>query len=80
MITIMTTIAITEFKSKCLAIMRDVEEQHEAVSVEKRGKVIAQIIPVSSPHSGGYGCMSGSVTINGDITEPIEDEWEAMSE
>jgi antitoxin (DNA-binding transcriptional repressor) of toxin-antitoxin stability system len=73
----MITIPITEFKAKCLSLFRDVESQHEAIAIEKRGKIIAQIIPVSNSANGGYGCMKDTVMIKGDITAPIDAEWEA---
>ena len=78
--TIMNAIPITEFKSKCLAYIREVEEHHESISIEKRGHVIAQIIPVPKSSNGGYGCMSGTAVLKDDITESIDEEWGVMGE
>ena len=73
----MNKIPITEFKAKCLSVFREVEEHHESVSIEKRGKTIAHIIPVSETGTGGYGCMKGKVTIHDDINKPLDEEWNA---
>ena len=75
----MQTIPITEFKAKCLSIFREVEEHHEAIAVEKRGKTIAQIIPWPQSKVGGYGCMKNTVKINQDLTLPIDVEWDALT-
>ena len=71
----MASIPITEFKAKCLQIFRDVEEGHQSIAIEKRGKIIAQVVPVAQKSNGGYGCMSDSFTIKGDLTSPLEEEW-----
>jgi antitoxin (DNA-binding transcriptional repressor) of toxin-antitoxin stability system len=74
----MKTIPVTEFKSQCLSVLRDIEEHHESIAIEKRGKTIAQVIPVADSSQSGYGCMRHSVTVNSDITEPLNEEWDAL--
>jgi prevent-host-death family protein len=63
-----------EFKAKCLAILDEVQESGQAVTVTKRGKPVAKIVPAipENPIS-----LRGSVTFHSDIVGPILDEWEA---
>lgn len=38
-------IAAAEFKAKCLAILDQVHESGESVTITKRGKVVARLVP-----------------------------------
>jgi prevent-host-death family protein len=38
-------ISITEFKQRCLEILRQVEETGQVVTIRRRGKVVARIEP-----------------------------------
>lgn len=50
---------------------------HEEVIITKRGKPVAKLIPYSKkPDKPLFGYMKNSVTINDDITEPLDVEWE----
>ncbi|HEY0972604.1 MAG TPA: type II toxin-antitoxin system prevent-host-death family antitoxin [Gemmatimonadales bacterium] len=56
-----------------------VSRMREEVVITRYGRPIARLSPVEP---GGeeqrlFGCMAGTVTIHGDIIEPIEVEWEA---
>jgi len=45
-------ISITEFKRRCYEIVRHVEESGEAVSITRRGRIVARIAPsLRSPSS-----------------------------
>jgi prevent-host-death family protein len=65
------------FKSKCLKLMDDVNEKHISIIITKRGKAIAQLVPLEEKSMNFFGCMEGTVTINGDIVAPIDEQWEA---
>ena len=45
-------ISITEFKHRCLEIVRRVEESGEAVSITRPGRVVAQLEPSPEASSG----------------------------
>ncbi|HZT16298.1 MAG TPA: type II toxin-antitoxin system Phd/YefM family antitoxin [Gaiellaceae bacterium] len=45
------TIAATEFKAKCLAILDEVAETRSPVVVTKRGKPVALVVPPEDPPS-----------------------------
>lgn len=76
----MYTINVSEFKAKCLAILDDVARTGEPVTILKRGKPIAQILPVV-PRQTEYPqeTLRGTVEILGDIVEPVlpAEAWEA---
>ncbi len=80
---IMRTISATEFKAKCLAILDEVSQTGQPITILKRGKPIARIVP-PVPHIGRYpqDALAGSVEIHGDMLEPVlpPEAWEAEAE
>jgi prevent-host-death family protein len=42
-------ISVTEFKHRCLEIVRRVEETGKPVAITRRGKVVARLNPSASP-------------------------------
>jgi antitoxin (DNA-binding transcriptional repressor) of toxin-antitoxin stability system len=76
-------INVTEFKAKCLALLKELEaRRYDKVVVTRRGKAIAQLTPAVNDVPDLYGCMKGSVIIppGVDLTEPVlEDIPEAES-
>jgi prevent-host-death family protein len=67
----MKSIAITEFKARCLALLEDVARTGQPLVVTKRGKPLARVAPAA----GGVAkrpqdTLRGTVTIVGDIVEP----------
>ena len=65
------------FKSKCLAVMDEVQAKCEVVIITKHGKPVAKLMPVDPKRDDFYGSMKGKVTILGDIVGPVipEEEW-----
>jgi prevent-host-death family protein len=76
----MKTLTSTEFKAKCLAILDEVARTGEPVTILKRGRPVAQLVP-PVPWGEGYpqAEIIGTVRIKGDIVEPPlpPDVWEA---
>ena len=63
---------VTEFKAKCLAILDEVYRTGLPVTILKRGKPVAQVVPpVSSGGRYPQDALVGSVEIIGDIVEPV---------
>lgn len=75
----MRTIKASEFKAKCLQITDEVAETGEPVEITKRGVPVAQLVPVRRRPVTLFGALEGSITILGDIIEPIDVEWDALS-
>jgi len=76
----MQTINAAEFKAKCLAILDEVYRTGQPVTILKRGKPVAQVVP-PLPSEGRYpqDALVGSVEILGDIVAPVlpPEAWEA---
>lgn len=73
-----TTVPAGEFKAKCLKLIDEVAETRKPLVVTKRGKPVAQVIPMPLKPRDIVGSMKGSVTILGDIISPLDVEWDAM--
>jgi antitoxin (DNA-binding transcriptional repressor) of toxin-antitoxin stability system len=70
----------SEFKAKCLAILDQVHSTRETVTILKRGKPIAQLVPPVQQGSGyPQNDLRGSVRVLGDIVPPPlpADAWES---
>jgi prevent-host-death family protein len=74
------TMKASECKAKFLGVVDEVAENHERIIVTKNGKPVAQIIPFVEKPKTLFGAMKDSITILGDLDEPIDVEWEAMKE
>lgn len=76
----MRTIRASEFKAKCLAILDEVERTGETVTILKRGRAVARLLP-PAPAKGRYPqhALFGTVRVVGDIVEPMlpAESWDA---
>ena len=75
-----TTISVTEFKAKCLAVMDEVARKREPVVITKRGKPVARLVPVETADDEIFGFAVGRVKIVGDIVGPVFplEDWEML--
>ncbi len=66
-----------KFKTKCLAVMDEVQAKREAVLVTKHGKPVAKLVPVEMEQDDIFGFLRGKVTIVGDVVSPAwtPEEW-----
>ena len=72
-------IAAGLFKAQCLKLMDRVAETHEAITVTKRGKAVARLVPVDpAPGRQLFGYLRGKGKITGDILAPTGESWEAQ--
>ena len=78
------TIAISEFKATCLAVLERVRRTGRSVIVTKRGKPVAEINPPSVASAGDQwlGSMRGTARLNDDLVAPIgaPSDWEVFRE
>jgi prevent-host-death family protein len=73
----MESLSVSEFKSKCLAVLQDVNKQKKRVVITKRGKPIAEVIPYD-PREKEIP-LKDTVLFMGDIISPVTDEdWEVL--
>jgi len=76
------SIAISEFKATCLAVLERVRRTGTSVLVTRRGVPVAEINPPSAAAVGAdwMGSMRATGTIVGDLVAPIAgDDWEALA-
>ncbi len=71
------TMGATEFKAHCLEVLDNVERTRTPLTITKRGKPVAQIVPVAGEKRQLFGGGKGEVLYMGDIISPIDVEWEA---
>jgi prevent-host-death family protein len=80
-ISFMKTVAISEFKAKCLGMLEEVRKTRKPIRVTRFGEPVADVVPpapVEHPKSW-LGSMAGTAEIVGDIVGPTgrESDWEA---
>jgi prevent-host-death family protein len=76
----MKTISASEFKARCLAILDQVSERGETVTILKRGRPVAELVPPTRRRGGApQDTLRGTVEFIGDVVAPAvdSDEWEA---
>ncbi|MDQ3032741.1 MAG: type II toxin-antitoxin system Phd/YefM family antitoxin [Myxococcota bacterium] len=67
----MRTVAITEFKARCLSLLEDVARTGEPLVVTKRGKPLARVIPSGPDVKYPQDTLAGTVEIVGDVVAPV---------
>lgn len=65
-------IAAGEFKAKCLALLDEVSETGRRVVVTKRGRPVAEVVPVEEAPS-----LEGSIIHETDLIAPLDEPWAA---
>jgi prevent-host-death family protein len=70
------TMKASECKAKFLAVLDEVAATGEPVTVTKNGKPVGQIVPLRQKPKTLYGALKGSVTILGDIVNPLPPDWD----
>lgn len=77
----MTTeeVSSSELKSRGASVLERVSRLRRAVTVTKRGRPIARLVPIEDEDGPSlFGFAKGTITIHGDILAPLDVRWEAM--
>ena len=77
----MTTLLISDFKAKCLAVLDRVYTDGETVLITRRGKPLAKVIPVAGAGAGRrpLGVLAGEASSKGDLVHAgFGSDWEAL--
>jgi prevent-host-death family protein len=74
------TIAAAKAKTHFLQLLDQVERDRQPITITKRGRVVAQIVPAPaevgvSVFDQVFGRMKGTGTIVGDIVSPDHESW-----
>jgi len=69
--------AAGSFKTKCLAVMDEVQAKHETVVITKHGKPVAKLVPVNAETDDIYNFLAGKGSVAGDVVSPAlsPKEW-----
>jgi len=71
-------IGAAEFKAKCLQLMDEISaHKRDEIVITKRGKPVARLTPIDQG-AAIFGALKGLAKIEGDLTEPLDVEWEAL--
>ncbi len=77
----MTTMLVSEFKAKCLAVLDRVHSGGDPVLVTRRGKPLVRVVPVTE-RSGTprkLGVLAGEASARGDIVlAESSGDWESL--
>ena len=60
-----------EFKAKCLKVLDEVQSRRETVTITKRGRAVAKLVPIESGKDPIFGFMQGKIKIKGDVVKPV---------
>ena len=72
------SISITEFKTRCLEIIREVQDESVSYTVTKRDKVVAEVGKPKDDLSG-INPLKDSILHEDDLLSPVDESWEADS-
>ncbi len=67
-------ISAARFKAQCLALLDEVAETRQPLTVTKRGRPVATVVPAVD--AAARRSLRGSVTVSGDIVGSLLDGWE----
>jgi prevent-host-death family protein len=70
------TVPAAEFKAKCLSLLDRVRERGEPITITKRGRVVARLVPAGDEADRPWLRLRGTVTRYDDPFEPAIDERE----
>lgn len=68
-------ISASEFRARCYALLKRVNQTGEEIVITKRGKPVAKLVAVRG-REPVIGSMKGTVQILGDIIAPDSPDWE----
>ena len=73
----MKTIPVSEFKAKCIGLLKEVQKTKKPLVVTLRGKPLALVEPIVQPKKRvRLGALKGWMEIKGDIVHStMEKDW-----
>jgi len=69
-------VLISEFKAKCIKMLKEVQKNGKPLLVTLRGEPIARVEPVAKGKKRQLGALKGRMIIKGDIIKSdFEKDW-----
>ena len=69
----------SEFKAKCLQLIDRVRETAEPITITKRGRVVARLVPAGDEDDRPWERLRGTATWSGDPLQPAINEDEIVA-
>jgi len=69
------TIKASEFKAKCLALMDEVRDTGDTITITKNGEPVAELRAAKRPRKSLWGSHAGQIEIRGDLDESVYETW-----
>jgi len=73
------TYPAAEFKAKCLALIDPVRERGEPITITKRGRVVARLVPAGDEAARPWLALRGRGRWTGDPYGPVVAESEVQA-
>lgn len=75
------TISVTDLKARLLEVIRNIEREQTSIDVERHGRVVARLVPVSSPESrsSAWTRLRGSGALLSDPAESVLEDGDFES-
>jgi prevent-host-death family protein len=64
------------FKARCLALIDEVAESGQPITITKRGKAKVQLVAIREKPKTLLGATKGTFKIIGDIVGPLDEEYD----
>lgn len=74
----MQQVLLQEFARRGVALVHDVAQNRESLTIMEEGKAIAVILPCSAL-SKSASSLLGTIDFETDIVSPVNEDWEADS-
>ena len=77
----MKTMLVSEFKARCIAVLKEVHRSREPMIVTLRGKPLVTIQPFAAlPSDKQLGGLKGKMTIHADLVHADStDDWDMLT-
>lgn len=69
-------LAASEFKARCLALLDRVHERGESITITKRGRVVARLVPAGDVDERPWLPLANAARWHGDPLAPAIEESE----
>jgi prevent-host-death family protein len=73
----MKTVLVSEFKAKCIGLLKEVKKTGKPLTVTLRGEPLVRVEPIQAEkRTPRLGTLKGQMIIKGDIIHSdMEDDW-----
>lgn len=76
-------ISVTDFKARCLDLIRKVEESGKAITIRRRGQVVARLEPATAVEDGGkpweqLRALGGRAHVKANESVWVDKDFEAL--